>query len=134
MISHEQPATQPTRFGGFFNLRANMKPTRSPGADHAGSIFRVYMGGNAIVTWYVAMTDARSLIHHVAATGEGAALIWMLMLVGAAAVIDAVVNDLLPPRFHWRVALRLRGPCREGEKAAKDGPAVVHVRAPINSA
>jgi hypothetical protein len=74
----------------------------------AGSVFRVYMGGNAIVTWCIAMTDPRSLMHIVASTGEGAVLVWLLMVVGAAALIDAVINDLLPARFHWRVALRQR--------------------------
>jgi hypothetical protein len=74
----------------------------------ARSVFRIYMGGNAIVTWFIAMTDPRSLMHSVASTGEGAALVWLLMLVGVAAVLDALINDLLPERFRWRVALRQR--------------------------
>lgn len=79
-----------------------------PAGPGAGSVFRMYMGGNAIVTWFIAMTDPRSLMHSVAATAEGAALIWLLMMVGAAAILDAVINDLLPQRFRWRVALRQR--------------------------
>ena len=85
-----------------------MKRLPQSAASRAGSVFRIYMGGNAIVTWYVAMTDARSLMHLVASTHEGATLVWMLMAFGAAAVIDAVVNDVLPRRWHWRVALRQR--------------------------
>lgn len=78
------------------------------GVDRAGSVFRMYVGGNAIVTWYVAMTDPRSLMYLVASTRDGAILIWALMAVGAIAVLDAVINDFLPDRFHWRVALRQR--------------------------
>ena len=78
------------------------------GVDRAGSVFRMYVGGNAIVTWYVAMTDPRSLMHLVASTRDGAVLIWMLMVVGAAALLDAVVNDFLSDRFHWRIGRRQR--------------------------
>ena len=42
------------------------------GVDRAGSVFRMYVGGNAIVTWYVAMTDPRSLMQLVASTRDGA--------------------------------------------------------------
>lgn len=77
-------------------------------AAHAGSAFRLFVGGNAIVSWYTAMTDPRALMHLVAATTEGRALIWVLMLIGAWAMVDAVINDVLPERFHWRVALRQR--------------------------
>lgn len=57
---------------------------------------------------YIGMTDTRSLMHVVASRGEGAALVWVLMVLGACAVLDAVINDLAPKRFHWRVALRRR--------------------------
>jgi hypothetical protein len=36
-----------------------MSRTAHTGGDRAGSVFRVYMGGNAIVTWYIAMSDPR---------------------------------------------------------------------------
>lgn len=78
------------------------------GGDRAGAVFRIYMGGNAIVAWYVAMSDPRSLLHLVASSSEGAVLIWLLLIVGVAALLDAVINDLLPQRFHWRPALRQR--------------------------
>ncbi len=85
-----------------------MSATLHTGGDRAGSVFRVYMGGSAIVAWLMAIDAPGSAAHQVAATGEGAALVWLLMLVGVAALIDAVVNDFLPDRFHWRVALRQR--------------------------
>lgn len=85
-----------------------MSSRREIYAQRSGSVFRIYMGGNACVSWYIAMTDSRSLISTVAATWDGAALIWMLMLLGVCAICDAVINDLLPERWHWRVALRQR--------------------------
>ena len=85
-----------------------MNELQHAGSDRAGSIFRIYMGGNAIVAWYVALTDPRSLLHLVASTTEGVVLIWLLLIVGCAALLDALINDLLPQRFHWRPALRQR--------------------------
>jgi len=78
------------------------------GGDRAGSVFRVYMGGNAIVSAFIALHESRSLMHLVASTVEGSALILLLALAGLAVLIDALVNDFLPARFHWRVAVRQR--------------------------
>ncbi len=75
---------------------------------HAGSAFRFYVGGNAIVSWYVATTDPRALMHLVAETPEGSVLVWAVMLIGVWALVDALINDVLPPRFHWPIALRQR--------------------------
>jgi hypothetical protein len=75
---------------------------------HAGSVFRFYIGGNAIVSWYVAITDPRALMHLVAATPEGAVLIWAVMLIGAWALVDALINDVLPCRYRWPLALAQR--------------------------
>ena len=77
-------------------------------AAHAGSVFRFYVGGNAIVSWYVAMTDPRALMHLVASTVNGAVLVWAVMLIGAWALVDAIINDVLPCRYRWPLALRQR--------------------------
>lgn len=82
--------------------------TKSYAGGGAGSVFRLYMGGSAFVTWYLAMFEPRSMMSLAASTEAGAALIWCLMLIGMAAVVDAVINDFLPQRFHWRVAVRQR--------------------------
>ena len=74
----------------------------------AGSAFRLYVGGNAIVSWYVAMTDPRALMHLAASSADGAVLVWAVMLIGAWALLDAFINDVLPARFHWRLALAQR--------------------------
>ncbi|MES2787664.1 MAG: hypothetical protein V4684_19515 [Pseudomonadota bacterium] len=56
----------------------------------------------------MALYEPRSLMHLVASSTEGTVLIWLAMLVGVAAVLDALINDFLPNRCHWRVALRQR--------------------------
>jgi hypothetical protein len=78
------------------------------GGDRAGSLFRAYMGGNAIVNGYMAISEPRSLMYLVGATEEGGVLILLLSIVGLAALLDAVINDFLPKRFHWRIAVRQR--------------------------
>jgi len=77
-------------------------------AARAGSAFRLYVGGNAIVSWYVAMTDPRALMHLVASTSDGAVLVWAVMLIGAWALVDAIINDVLPAKYSWRLAFAQR--------------------------
>ncbi|MES2262078.1 MAG: hypothetical protein V4724_26455 [Pseudomonadota bacterium] len=81
---------------------------RVSAGDRASAVFRICIGGNAMLAWYAAIAESRSLMHLVAVTGQGVVLNWLLMLAGAAAILDAVINDVLPARFHWRVALRQR--------------------------
>lgn len=76
--------------------------------QRSGSIFRIFMGGAAVVSWIIAMTDPNAVMYSVAATADGAAAIWALMLLGGCLMVDAIVNDILPERWHWRVALRQR--------------------------
>lgn len=83
-------------------------PHGTTGRQRATSLFRIYLGGAAVATWLIAMTDTRSLLHVVGSTSEGAALAWLTMLVGLAALLDGVVNDILPARFCWRAAVRQR--------------------------
>lgn len=95
-----------TRAPGGYERRAPDRRRRA--AAHVGSAFRFYVGGNAVVSWYVAMTDPRALMHLVASTVDGAVLVWAVMPIGVWALFDAIINDVLPERFHWRVALRQR--------------------------
>ena len=66
------------------------------------------MGGSAIITWYMAMFEPRSMARLVASTFEGALLFWMLLAIGCAALLDALINDFLPERYRWQVAVRQR--------------------------
>jgi hypothetical protein len=85
-----------------------MKDRREVYLKRSASVFRISIGGAAIVSWFSAMTDPASLISSVAETTDGASAIWALMILGLCAVVDAVLNDILPERYHWRVALRQR--------------------------
>lgn len=78
------------------------------GRDRAGSIFRLHMGGMALATWFLAMSESRSMIAMAASGRAGHYLIWALFLVGIAAVADAVINDFMPERFHWKMAKKQR--------------------------
>jgi hypothetical protein len=71
-------------------------------------MFRIYIGGLAIIALYMSIWVPDSLSASVAATSDGAMLIWAQAGLGACAIVDAVVNDLLPARWHWRLALRQR--------------------------
>jgi len=73
-----------------------------------GSAFRIYMGGNAIVTWYRSIADPESSLYDFAKTYNGAALIWIMGMIGVAALIDAIVNDFMPARFKWKGAVQQR--------------------------
>lgn len=95
-------AIEPSLYQGF-----NMK-TANQGADLAGSIFRLYMGGLAIVCWYIATTEPLSMISLAASNNAGTILIWLMLLIGVALIVDVVVNDLLPTNFRWRLAVRHR--------------------------
>lgn len=90
-------------FQGF-----NMNKEAHQGSDHAASIFRLYMGGNAVNCWYLAMTEPRSMLSAAANTDAGLILTWLMLFVGLAALADVVINDFLPRRFHWRTAVRQR--------------------------
>ena len=74
----------------------------------AGSIFRLYMGGNAILAWVTAIHLPHSALAHSAHSSASEVLVWLLMLTGVAAVVDAIVNDFMPNRFHWRAAVTQR--------------------------
>lgn len=71
-------------------------------------MFRIYIGGLAVIALYMSIEVPGSLSATVASTSDGAALIWLQAVLGTCAIVDAVVNDLLPEQWHWRLALRQR--------------------------
>lgn len=73
-----------------------------------GYMFRIYIGGLALIALYMSIEVPDSLSYSVASTSDGAALIWAQACLGACAIIDAVVNDLLPEQWHWCLALQQR--------------------------
>lgn len=57
-----------------------------------------------------ALLDQRTLVHAVLAGGDpmGQAVLMLLCAVAALALVDVLVNDLLPPRIVFRLARRAR--------------------------
>ena len=88
--------------------RIGPKDRRQMQMQRHGYMFRIAMGGLAIVSWYMSIEVPDSLAYSVASTCDGMALTWMQAFLGACAIFDAVVNDLLPMQWHWRWALRQR--------------------------
>lgn len=89
-------------------MRTGPKDRRYIPAGRHGYMFRIYMGGLAIVSWYMSIWVSDSLAYSVASTCDGMVMTWAQAALGAAAIIDAIVNDLMPPQWHWRPALRQR--------------------------
>lgn len=71
-------------------------------------MFRISIGGLGVIALYMSIWVPDSLSYSVASTSDGATLIWAQALLGACAIVDAIVNDLLPKQWHWRLALRQR--------------------------
>lgn len=77
-------------------------------SDYALTVLRMYMGGNAVVTWYNAITEPTSLVARTSNTFDGQLLIWILGIIGASMVIDVIINDVMPQKFQWKKALKYR--------------------------
>lgn len=77
-------------------------------SDYALTLLRMYMAGNAVVTWYNAISEPSSLIARTTATPDGKMLVWLLGIVGALMAIDVIINDVMPRRFIWNRALKNR--------------------------
>jgi len=77
-------------------------------SDHALSLLRFYIGGNAIVAWYNAVNDSRSLIAQTTNNSDATVFIWLMPVFGLCVVIDVLINDVMPKRFTWQRALSHR--------------------------
>lgn len=77
-------------------------------AHTCGSAIRAYMGGNAFIAWFNATNEPYSLMGQTATIPAGLMFLWLLMISGMALLVDVIINDILPERFHWRVAVHQR--------------------------
>jgi hypothetical protein len=77
-------------------------------SDYALTLLRMYMGGNAVVTWHNAISEPQSLIALSTRTSDGLMLVWLLGIVGALMAIDVIINDVMPKRYIWSKALKNR--------------------------
>jgi hypothetical protein len=85
--------------------------------DHFPALCRLYAGGDAIVSWYNSVNDPHSHLFRIALTEDGAALLWVMALAGAAIILDVLVNDWTPAsvriggrvfNISWRRAFKYR--------------------------
>lgn len=65
-------------------------------ADYSSPFLRLCLGGQGIISSYTAITNPVSTLHAVARTPDGGYLIWFMGLLGCIAVVDLLVNDVLP--------------------------------------
>src|SRR5207302_1841346 len=68
------------------------------------TLFRFHLAGVAILTWIIAITEPRSANALIAARPEGFMVLSVLMVAGAACMLDVVINDLMPESWHWKFA------------------------------
>lgn len=85
--------------------------------DHFPALCRLYAGGDAIVSWYNSVQDQHSHLFRIARTEDGATLLWVMALAGAAVVLDVLINDWTPDRvqiagrsvpIRWKRAFKYR--------------------------
>jgi hypothetical protein len=77
--------------------------------DRDPVILRAYIGVNSVVAWYNATIGAGSVLGETARRIDGGtAFVWAMGLMGLCVVLDAVINDVMPERFKWLLALRKR--------------------------
>jgi hypothetical protein len=106
-----QPLSLQNRFSSFLlrvGFQAYFTIMNRRLSDYALTLLRIYMGGNAIVSWHTAMSEPRSLIAESTKTPDSQVLIWLLGVVGVLFVIDVIINDIMPKRFIWKRALKHR--------------------------
>lgn len=68
--------------------------------DHTPAAFRMTLGGNAVVSWYNAMSDPMSALFRIGRQEYGATLLWFMGFFGAMIVLDVLMNDWSPKRFN----------------------------------
>jgi protein-S-isoprenylcysteine O-methyltransferase Ste14 len=59
----------------------------------ASVLFRIYLCGLAVVTWFTAMHESRSMGALVAQTSEGYLLMWAMLACGVVGLLDVIVNE-----------------------------------------
>jgi hypothetical protein len=67
--------------------------------DHYPALFRLTLGGNAVVSWYNAMNDPKSSLWTIGRHEYGGTLLWLMGFFGAVIVLDVLANDWTPDRL-----------------------------------
>jgi peptidoglycan/LPS O-acetylase OafA/YrhL len=67
--------------------------TNRPQVCLASAVFRLYVCGLAVMTWFVAFFEERSLLALLKRTDEGAVILWMMLACGLVGIADVLIND-----------------------------------------
>ncbi|KVN83488.1 hypothetical protein [Burkholderia ubonensis] len=69
----------------------------------ASALFRVYVCGLAVMTWFISRHEPRSLYSLIAASDEGRWLLWAMLACGIVGLVDVLINDtaVVPLRLEW---------------------------------
>lgn len=60
----------------------------------ASALFRTYVCGLAVMTWFIAFNEGRSLTALIARSGEGVCVLWLMLACGLLGILDVILNDL----------------------------------------
>lgn len=77
-------------------------------SDKGLTLLRVYIGGNALISWYIAISDPLSIVGLNAILSEGMPLVWFQATMGLCILMDTIINDFLPVKYKWEKALKYR--------------------------
>ena len=66
--------------------------------EYSMPLLRLIMGGDAIHAWYSAFHDPGARLFRIAQNQDNALMIWAIGLLGAAMIIDVIINDLTPDK------------------------------------
>lgn len=91
-------------------LRTGVQPdnvsTSQPGKsmiqrlqDQFPALFRLGLGGTAIVSWYYGTHDPHAGLYTVGLYADGAALLWAMAIIGTVLALDVLLNDWTPDRI-----------------------------------
>lgn len=64
--------------------------------DHFPTLCRLYAGGDAVVSWYNAMSIPDAKLAGIAQTQSGGVLLGIMALAGVAVILDVFMNDWTP--------------------------------------
>lgn len=85
--------------------------------DHFPALCRLYAGGDAMVSWYNAMSDPGAKLATIAHTSDGGVLLHIMALLGLLVVLDVIINDWSPDfiqighkqfQVYWKRAFEYR--------------------------
>lgn len=67
--------------------------------DQFPALCRLFLGGNALVSWYYGTNDPHAGLYIVGLYSDGAALLWLTGAIGLVLVLDVLLNDWTPQQI-----------------------------------